>query len=149
MQIQDLANHQIGVEVARNDLDTELRETGFEEFLTAYGVDTSLGRLAVARSFIYSSNTATTDTVFDPLATRLETIHEVGISIDDRRRRLYRGISIASALHGEPAEPTHVEPKLDYVQFAVAQACITKLLMARNQYPYITKSLLKLDPFGD
>lgn len=122
-------------------IDRELRATGFEEILSAEGVDCSVGRLAIGRSFTYSDD--------GPLGLRLETIHEVGIVNETVRSNSWSGFIIAQATHGERQKPTGLGDDLDHIQFVTAESLIDELLYekAHGLLPFLTKDLRRIDLF--
>ncbi len=136
----------------RDQIDRELRATGFEEFITAHGLDATAGRLVVARDFDYSSSKADLDIGFDPTATRLATQHIVGVMTESTRGGWsFHGKVISEALHGEAQQPAYAGEDLDYIQIATVTAAAYRLLdeKSRGRLPFLTKSLKKIDPAGD
>lgn len=134
----------------RDGIDRELRATGFEEFIAEHDINPTDGRLVVARFSIYSSDKAMIDIDLDPLSPRVATQYEVGVSKESKGSRYYRGIPVSEALDGQQHELFGEGNALDYIQFISVVSSIVKLRQAKaTQLPYLTKSLKKIDPFGD
>lgn len=135
----------------RDQIDIELRATGFEEVLAAQGGFAVLtGRLVVARSFEYTSQAASIDTDLDPLAKRIGVVYEVGTMAETVHKRSYRGLRVGFAFEGETAQPYYAGTELDYIQILTAFECIDRLRDTKaNELPFITKSLKKVDIAGD
>jgi hypothetical protein len=135
----------------RNGIDTELRNTGFEEFLSEHAINPTLGRLVVVRTSIYNTRLTTLDIDSDPLALRLATQYEVGISTENGKARSYVGIPVSEAFDGQAHEQAGLGQELDYIQYISVLSSISKLRNARTKglLPFLTKSLVKIDPAGD
>lgn len=127
----------------------ELRHTGFEELLGSAGIDHSDGLIVVARSFTHITGRKDGIADLDPFARRFSTGHEVGVAAEIGSRRVYTGMLIGDALHGD--SQVIRSDAVDYVQVAVVEAAISRLLIARSsgELPFLTKSLLKIDIRGD
>ena len=135
----------------RDGIDLELRNTGFEEFLFKFDIDTTIGRLVVARTSIYNTELATLDIDRDPLAFRIATQYEVGTMVENGNSRSYIGVPVSEALDGETHQPIGPGTELDYIQYISVLSSIYKLRGAKTGglLPFLTKSLKKIDLAGD
>jgi len=132
----------------RDSIDKILRSSGFEEILVSNNIDASLGRIVVARSFQYSTEKATINRDLDPMATLIETQYEVGVSEERPGLRFFNGLVVGNIVMGENTRQ-YDNSILSKVEQIVLDTSLNRLLKARKNNPWITKSLLKVDSAGD
>ncbi len=151
MKIPSMIEQQRTFNGLRDWIDYELRNTGFERFLQSFDLDPTVGRLAVACSFEYSTQLADRDPDLDPLAQQLATHYEVGVMAEEENAWYYHSLVISGALDGNPQEPTGPGESLHYVQFVTVAGSVRRLLKAKEdgRMPFLTKSLRKIDLAGD
>lgn len=128
--------------------DDEMRYVGIDAILQDRGYNACVGLLAVGRSSEYSTLNATVNLDLDPFASRLGVYHEVGLLISTPKMFSFDGLSFAWAYEGEEPQPAEGSP-FSFPQLAVMEAAVLRLRRARSKNPFITKSLLRVNPAGD
>ena len=138
-------------DVFQSLIDRNLRRRGFVEVFAKRGIDVSVGKIVVGRDFTYSSQLADISRDLDPLATRMATVNEVGLSISDHGARSWNMFEISTSLMSDDFEPSGIGLELDAIQHQSVHDSLRMLDLARRTgiLSYLTKSRLKIDMGGD
>ncbi len=136
----------------RQKIDINLREIGFVAFLHRHGIDASLGKIVVGRSFEFSSELADQARRYDPFAEPLVTYHQVGLyqpaAISGSGfYQKHKMLTVSAALAGGLHEPAEWGTELTSEQLAAVHFSIDELLAAHElgSIPDLSEDYLTID----